>query len=476
MMPSLSRLLAAGVLLTAVTLHAAVEATPAAKPAPKRPTIKVDATPVSDGKSPAVASYADVIEPVQKAVVSIYSTILVKEHPQPQLPPALRQFFGDQGGADEERASKEHGLGSGVIVSADGYILTNNHVVADSEELEVQLSDDRKFPARVIGADPKTDVAIIKIEASALPTVTFADSDRLRVGDVVFAVGNPLDIGETVTMGIISAKGRQVGILQDVGGYESFIQTDAAINMGNSGGALVDAKGRLIGINSAILSPSRGNIGIGFAIPINLVTVIMNSLIETGTVSRGFLGVATDDLTPDLAEQFGLPKETKGVAVTEVTKATPADKAGLRVSDVITQIDGKPVNSVVELRLTIATMTPGSKASIKLFRDGKPLSVDVTLAKVDERPDELLDGVTVSKVTDELRRKYTIDPRLNGLLVTEVAENSPFAEIMTPGVVIVEIDRTPVTDLAQATAILRPGHNLFLINFRGVARYIVVTK
>ena len=473
---SLSRLAAAVLLFATAALPAATPAATDPKPvAPKRPAIKVDASPVSDGKSPAVASYADVVDPVQKAVVSIYSTILVKAQAAPQLPPALRQFFGNQEG-EEEKASKERGLGSGVIVSADGYILTNNHVVADAEELQVQLADNRTFSAKVIGTDPKTDVAIIKIEASNLPTITFADSDKLRVGDVVFAVGNPLDIGETVTMGIISAKGRQVGILQDIGGYENFIQTDAAINMGNSGGALVDAKGRLIGINSAILSPSRGNIGIGFAIPINLVTVIMNSLIETGTVNRGFLGVSTCDITPDLAEQFGLPKETKGVAITEVTKATPAEKAGLRVSDVIVTIDGKDVSSVDELRLTIATMVPGTKTSIKLFRDAKPMTVDVTLSKVDDKPDDLLEGVTVGRLTDELRRKFVVDPNVKGLLVTDVADNSPFADVLTPGVVIVEIDRTPVTELTAAVSILRPGHNLFLINFRGVARYIVVTK
>ena len=460
-------------LLCACALTGAfADSAPAAAPS-KRPAIKVDTSPVSDGKSPGVASYADVVDPVQKAVVSIYSTILVKEH-GPALPPALKQFFGD--GADAERQSKEHGLGSGVVISSDGYILTNNHVVADAEDLQVSLADNRTFTAKVIGADPKTDVAVIKIDATNLPTITFADSDKLRVGDVVFAVGNPLDIGETVTMGIISAKGRQVGILEDIGGYENFIQTDAAINMGNSGGALVDAKGRLIGINSAILSPSRGNIGIGFAIPINLAASIMNSLIEFGSVSRGFLGVTTCDITPDLAEQFGLPKETKGVAVTEVSKASPAEKAGLKVSDVIVSIDSKPVASVDELRLTIAQTPPGSRTLLKLFRDSKPLALTVTLAKVDDKPDELLDGVVVSRLTEELRHKYNVEARVNGLVVTEVAENSPFAEVLTPGVVIVEIDRTAVTDLAAAQGVLHAGHNLVLINFHGAARYIVITK
>ena len=470
MKPSRIQILA--VLLAAVVPAALAEGPSPASPS-KRPAIKVDASPVSDGKAPGVASYADVVDPVQKAVVSIYSTIIVREH-APAIPPGLKQFFGDQG--DEDRQNKEHGLGSGVIISSDGYILTNNHVVADAEDLQVSLADNRTFTAKVIGADPKTDVAVIKIDATNLPTITFADSDKLRVGDVVFAVGNPLDIGETVTMGIISAKGRQVGILEDIGGYENFIQTDAAINMGNSGGALVDAKGRLIGINSAILSPSRGNIGIGFAIPINLAASIMNSLIEFGSVSRGFLGVTTCDITPDLAEQFGLPKDTKGVAVTEVSKASPAEKAGLKVSDVIVSIDSKNVASVDELRLTIAQTPPGSKAVLKLFRDAKPMVLPVTLSKVDDKPDELLDGVVVSKLTDELRHKYSVEGRVNGLVVTEVAENSPFAEVFSPGVVIVEIDRTAVTELSAAQAVLHPGHNLVLINFHGAARYIVITK
>ncbi|MCX6952402.1 MAG: trypsin-like peptidase domain-containing protein, partial [Verrucomicrobia bacterium] len=229
---------------------------PAATPN-KKPELLLDLTPVSAGKANVLTSYADVVEPVQKAVVSIYSTKIIKE--RMMVNPLLRQFF--PGLQDQERESKQEGMGSGVIVSPDGYILTNNHVVEGADELKVSLADDREFVAKVIGTDPKTDVAVIKIESEKLPVVVLADSEKLRVGDIVFAVGNPLGVGQTVTMGIVSAKGRnKVGILD--GGYEDFIQTDAAINMGNSGGALVDAKGRLVGINSAILSPSRGNIGI----------------------------------------------------------------------------------------------------------------------------------------------------------------------------------------------------------------------
>jgi serine protease Do/serine protease DegQ len=450
--------------LLASTLAAA--ATPS-----KMPELKVDRSPVAEGRPGVVASYADVVEPVEKVVVSVKSSKTVRERVAAN--PLLRQFFGDV--PDQQRESKEEGLGSGVIVSANGYILTNNHVIDGADEIKVVLPDDRELTAKVIGADPKTDVAVIKIDAANLPAVTFADSDKLRVGDVVFAVGNPLGVGETVTMGIVSARGRQVGILDDVGGYEDFIQTDAAINMGNSGGPLVDAKGRLIGINSAILSPSRGNIGIGFAIPVNLAVGIMKSLIETGVVTRGFLGVSTEAVTPDIAEQFGLGKEAKGVVVTDVTPGKPADKAGIRHGDVIVSVNGKAVESKDELRLRIAQMLPGSKVALQMVRDGKPLPLTVTLEKFEDRPDELLKGVNVTPVTDEIRRQRSLDPRVTGLMVREVEENSPFAESLPVGAVIVEINRTPIDGLASAQAALHPGRNLLLVYFHGRAQYEVLT-
>src|SRR5688500_5105314 len=301
----------AGPLFGATAKEAKKSTAPARKPA-----IQVDSTPVaSGGKAGLVMTYADVLEPAQKAVVSVYSTKIIKE--RIAINPFFRQFFGNI--PDQERESRQEGLGSGVIVSPDGYVLTNNHVVEGADELKITLADDRDFIGKVIGSDPKTDIAVLKIEGQNLPTVTLADSDKLRVGDVVFAVGNPLGVGQTVTMGIVSAKGRsKLGLLENVSGYEDFIQTDAAINMGNSGGALVDARGRLVGINSAILSPSRGNIGIGFAIPVNLASFIMNSLVEHGAVARGYLGVTTDTVTPDVAEQLGLPKDTRGVVVTDI--------------------------------------------------------------------------------------------------------------------------------------------------------------
>jgi len=339
----------------------------------------------------------------------------------------------------------------------------------------VSFSDGREFPAKLIGTDDKTDIAVIKIDATNLQTVVLADSEKLRVGDIVFAVGNPLEVGETVTMGIVSAKGRnKLGLLDDVGGYEDFIQTDAAINLGNSGGALVDAKGRLVGINSAIISPSRGNIGIGFAIPINLAANIMTSLIATGTVSRGYLGVTTEPVTGDLAEQFGLPRDTKGVIITDVTDGGPAQKAGLKSGDVVTAVDGKPVSTLEQLRLLVAELAPKTKIALSVMRDGKSMAVPVTLGLADEKPDELMAGVTAAPITDELRRKQTIDARVNGLLVTGVDEKSPYAEKLTAGMVIVSINRTAVTTLAEARQLIVPGRNLMLIYYQGTLSYISV--
>lgn len=440
----------------------------AVKPARKAPALKLDATPVGEGTAPVVTSYADVIEDAQKAVVSVYSKKIVRE--RIVINPFLRQFFGDI--PDQERRQEQTGLGSGVIVSPDGYILTNNHVVEGADELKISLTDDREFVAKVIGSDPKTDIAVIKVDAETLPTITLADSDNIRVGDIVFAIGNPLDVGQTVTMGIVSAKGRSVGILEDVSGYESFIQTDAAINMGNSGGALVDAKGRLVGINSAILSPSRGNIGIGFAVPINLAATVMHSLIESGTVSRGYLGVQSQTLTADDAEALGLPRSTKGVTITDVTPDSAAEKAGLQLGDVILSVNDKPVTTLRDLRIYIAQMAPGSKVKLKISRDGKDRTIDVTLGKLDEKPNELLTGVEVETLTPEARRRLLIPQRYTGLLITSVAEDSPYAGRLAPDVLIVQIDRENVEDLEAARRLLTPGLHMLFVYYRGAGRVV----
>jgi serine protease Do/serine protease DegQ len=434
--------------------------------------LKLDPAPLAAQPSNSRAvSYADVLEPVQPAVVSVYSSKTVRE--TIQLPEIFRQFYGSP-----EREQKQEGLGSGVIVSKNGYILTNNHVIEEADELKVSLNDGREFEAKLIGADPKTDVAVIKIDAEDLPFVTLADSDKLRVGDLVFAIGNPLGVGQTVTMGIVSATGRQVGIL-DKGGYESFIQTDAAINQGNSGGALIDAQGRLIGINSAILSSrgGSGNIGIGFAIPVNLASSILTSLVETGTVQRGYLGVNIGDLTTDVAEALGLKKDQKGAIITNLPKDSPGAKAGLERSDVIIAVDGKPVTSSQDLRFTIAAKAPGTKVELKVLREGKERTLKAELGALNAALSaaEFLPGVTAKPLDDEARRQIGAPKDITGIIVTEVAEDSPYSRRIIPGTVIVEINRQPVTDLETAQSLLRPGRNLLIVYIRGVFTPIAVT-
>lgn len=438
----------------------------------KMPELKVDRVPIGPNEAGRVVSFADIVEPVQRGVVSVYSTKIVRQ----QVDPRLRRFFGD---ALPQRPSKEDGLGSGVIISADGYILTNNHVVADADALKVSLADGREFKASVIGSDPKTDVAVIKIEASGLPMLTLADSDNLRVGDVVFAVGNPLGIGQTVTMGIVSAKSRNnLGLLDGGSGYENFIQTDAAINMGNSGGALVDGKGRLVGINTAILSTTQGNIGIGFAIPANLAAMVMRSLIETGKVSRGYLGVGVDTLTPDIAEALGLPRDQRGVMVSNINEGSPAEQAGVQREDVIVSIDGKPIQSLQELRLVVSQFLPGTEVRVALLRDAKPKDLAVVLGVLPEdadKPGALLDGVTAAPLTDEDRRRLRLKDGLAGILVTDISEDSPYADQLMPNMVILEINRVSVADVAAAKGALRAGPNLLLTYLRGGYRYLSLT-
>ncbi len=462
-------LTALGLILSSSALIAA----PAAKPEHKKPTLTIDTTPVGDAKAPVVTSYAEVLAAVRPAVVSVYSSKIVRQ----QVPPMFRQMFGGNAQGPEQRMD---GLGSGVIVSSDGYILTNNHVVDDADELKVRLNDDRELIAKVIGTDPKTDVAVIKIEAEGLPAATLSDSDKLRVGDVVFAIGNPLGVGQTVTMGIVSATSRRVGILDEVGGYEDFIQTDAAINRGNSGGVLIDAKGRMVGINSAIITTTQGSIGLGFAIPMNLVRSIMNSLIETGSVSRGYLGVLTEQLTPELAENFSLKPDTKGVVIMQLNPANgPAAKAGLKREDVVTAINGKPVGSRDDLRLMIAQMAPGTKITITYLRGGKTLTAEATLGRVEDdnsAEGELVPGVTVAPLTEDVRRELRVEDGVEGLVITNVAEQSRNAEVFPVGAVIEQINRVPVTDLASAKKAIKPNaRNMAYIYYRGVYRYLFFT-
>ena len=357
------------------------------KPAAKietKPTpvnLVLDERPVSRDAA-GRASFAPVIKKVSPGVVKVFTTVKAQKtslSDGSDMPDILRRFFGDQFQGHTPRrgleAPHQQGVGSGVIATKDGYILTNNHVVDGADDVKVALQDGREFTAKVIGRDPKSDVAVIKIDAGDLPAVPMADSDKIEVGDVVLAIGNPFGIGQTVTTGIVSAKGRgNMGL-----DYEDFIQTDAAINPGNSGGALVDADGRLIGINTAILSRSGGNQGIGFAIPVNLARDVMSSLINDGHVTRGYLGVMIQDLTPALAKEFKL-KETAGALIGDVTPKGPAEKAGLKERrPFLVEFNGKKVTDSRHLKLEVARTQPGKTVPVKIVRDGTTKTLEVTL-------------------------------------------------------------------------------------------------
>src|SRR5437667_6902758 len=319
-------------------------------------------------------SFAPVVKKVAPGVVKVFTTTRVHNTAFSGAPDGmddmLRRFFGDpfEGRTPRRNYSvpRQQGIGSGVVVTKDGYILTNNHVVDGADEVKVALQDGREFTAKVIGRDPKSDVAVIKVDAKDLPAVPMADSDKVEVGDVVLAIGNPFGIGQTVTTGIAAATGRAGAVGLD---YEDFIQTDAAINPGNSGGALVDAEGRLIGINTAILSRSGGNQGIGFAIPVNLARDVMESLVKDGHVTRGYLGVMIQDVTPDLAKEFKL-KDSNGALVGDVTPKSPAEKAGLKNGDIIVEFNGKKVTDSRHLKLEVARVKPGESVPLKVLRDG----------------------------------------------------------------------------------------------------------
>jgi len=426
--------------------------------------LKRDTQPVNRGQLER-ASFADVVKRVSPSVVKI--TVQTKPHRvranggAPGMDdPFFRQFFGGQ--VPEVETPAQTGLGSGVVISTDGYIATNNHVVDGADRVTVTFADGRELPAKVVGRDPLTDIAVVKVDAQGLPAVTFADTSKLEVGDRVLAVGNPFGIGETVTSGIVSAMGRRVGILSDVRGFESFIQTDAAINPGNSGGALVDVDGRLIGINTAILSRSGGFQGVGLAVPADLVSQVAEGLVKNGKVVRGFLGVSVQDITPALADSFGL-KSRAGALVAQVEPGSPAAKAGLKEGDVITGVNGNAVADSNKLTLNVSSVAPGTKVDLDVLRDGK---VEHLAATTGTRPNRMpgqqaapatpsddegvLNGVAVDDLTPDARRAMNLPPQVRGAVITEVAPDSAAARAgLNSGDVILEINRQKV-DSAQA--------------------------
>ena len=321
------------------------------------------------------ASYSDAVRKAVPAVVNIFTSKEIKTPRHPFLDdPLFRRFFGDQLEEEPQRAAS---LGSGVIVSPKGYILTNHHVVEAADEIEVALADGKKLKAKAVGSDPETDIAVLQIEGVPLPAITFGEADALRVGDVVLAIGNPFGVGQTVTMGIVSALGRsQLGINT----FENFIQTDAAINPGNSGGALIDTAGNLVGINTAIFSASGGSLGIGFAIPASSAKQIMEQIIQTGSVIRGWIGVEAQEITPEIAESFQLGS-TNGVLLAGILRGGPADRAGLKPGDILLAIEGKPVKDPNAMLNLVAALVPGKPASIRLRRDSKEMEIQIAVGK-----------------------------------------------------------------------------------------------
>ncbi|HTU42340.1 MAG TPA: DegQ family serine endoprotease [Candidatus Aquilonibacter sp.] len=429
--------------------------------------------------------FAPLFKPALPAVVSITSSRIVKV---PQSPffndPFFQQFFGGQT-PHSPQEQRERGLGSGVIISPDGYILTNNHVIEKGTDIKVTLADKRQFPGKVIGADPQTDIAVVKIATTGLPTIPLGDSSKLEVGDYAFAIGNPFGVGETATMGIISATGRNGLSIED---YEDFIQTDAAINPGNSGGALLNAKGELVGINTAILSGGGGNQGIGFAIPINMAKYVMDQILKHGKVVRGYIGVGIQDVTPELARVFHVPAE-KGALVSSVEANTPGGKAGLERGDVITEIDGQPVESANDLRLKVGTLSPGTTVHLKVDRNGQTRDFSFALGEAPNgkgaannasgaAENDTMRGVQVDELTDDVRQQLGLKPNVKGVVVTGVSDDSPAADAgLQRGDVIVQVNRQPVDSVSDYQRLVSEAGKqtvVLLVNHGGNTIFLVV--
>ena len=420
---------------------------------------------------------AEVAEAVKPSVVNISTTKTEKLSDQEMSPffndPFFRRFFDERFRQRETpRTRKSISLGSGVIISDDGYILTNNHVIKNADKITVVLSDKREFVGKVIGNDPKTDLSVIKIEADTISSIPLGNSDNLKVGEIVFAIGNPFGLNQTITMGIVSAVGRaNVGIAD----YEDFIQTDAAINPGNSGGALINVRGELVGINTAMFSTSGGYQGIGFAIPSNMVKIVMNSLIERGRVIRGWLGVSVQSVTPELAQQFQLEKDF-GTLVSDVVENSPAAKAGLQRGDVIIEFAGREVNEPYHLRNIVASTLPGENIDLKVIRNGEIIDLSVVISELtadsEKQPAQFknaLKGVSVQNLTPEAYRKLNLPEKIRGVVVTDIEGGSPSETALMPGDVIIEINRKSISNIDDYEAMvskIKIDQDLLLLVFR----------
>jgi serine protease Do len=437
-------------------------------------------------------AYERIDKAVTPAIVAIQSTQVIKNVQQSPFlnDPFFRQFFGNQF-PQVPREEREHALGSGVIVSPDGYIITNNHVIAKASEIKVTLSDKREFKGKVVGADPSTDIAVVKIDGTDLPTVPFGNSDQIKVGDIVMAFGNPFGQYFTVTRGSVSALGRTSGRIEEL---QNFIQTDAAINPGNSGGALVNIRGQVVGINTAILSGNSGpggeggSVGIGFAIPSNMAQHVMEELVKSGKVSRGYIGVSIVDLSDDLAKQFKVP-DTSGALAQDVVPGGPADKAGIKNGDVIRKVNGQTVTDAGQLTVLVTNLSPGAVATLDVIRDGQPMTIKVTLG---ERPADInsvgqgggsvqqgtLRGIDVQNLTPSIRDQFGLPPNVNGVIISQLDPNSPAAQNgLQEGDVIESINRQAVRNVGDFNrlAAQAKGQTLLRINRQGQGAYIVIS-
>ncbi len=437
---------------------------------------------------------AEISEAVKPAVVNISTSRTEKSSENPLTPfsddPFFRRFFDDMfKNPDRPRERKIASLGSGVIVSDDGYILTNNHVVRNADEIQVLLSDKRTFQGKIIGTDSKTDLSVIKIDATDLPTISWGDSDKLKVGEIVLAIGNPFGLDQTVTMGIVSAVGRANLRIAD---YEDFIQTDAAINPGNSGGAMVNARGRLVGINTAIFSKTGGYQGIGFAIPSNMAKAVIESLISKGKVVRGWLGVSVQTITPELARQFNL-HEDLGALVGDVVEDSPAEKAGIMRGDVIIEFKGKKVDEPFNLRNAVASIPPGEMVDLKVIRDGRVKTLIVEIGELEAEVKKTaptsyknaLKGVSVQNLTPEIYRQLNLSEKTRGVVVSAIKSGSPAGKGMSSvtklktGDVIIEIKGKAITGLKDYDAVVSKIQSeeevLLLISRKGKNLYITIS-
>jgi serine protease Do len=446
------------------------------------------ASPVTQGAAvTGTASYSAVVDRVAPAVVTV-RVEKQAEASRTALPEGFREFFGQQQPRMDPRGQRQSGLGSGVIIRPDGHILTNHHVIDGADRIRVELADGRSLPAKLVGADEASDLAVLKVEAPGLPTVPFGDSDRLKVGDVVLAFGNPLGVGQTVTMGIVSAKGRATGTGN--GSYEDFLQTDAPINQGNSGGALVDLRGELVGINAQIMSPSGGNIGLGFAIPATMARAVADQLAKDGVVRRSKLGVTVQPLTPELAETLNV-SDARGALVSGVEPGSPAEQAGLKAGDVIVALDSRKVADANAVRNQIANTRPGSSVSIDVMRGGKTESLSARLVERPgtERASASREeseagtpsfGMSVRPLTPELAEELELPRGETGLVVADVDPSGAAATSgVRPGDVIKRVnDRevTSVQSLRAAVAAQADKPALMLVKRQGADLFVALRR